>query len=1036
MSKGQPCPSIRGKSRLKVKVLGANLFSRSQIQIATRIFSFILPPSADPSYSPYSLEDTSNSLEDVPYPYNLPPGQVGYNEFYGEPGPGPSSSASIAARQVPTPFNAFAADGFGLGIEGAEGKRFWDDEWDSDSDNRGEGDSESMSGGEEDDGEEGSNGAAGSSTKLKLKLKKGSEVPEDQAMSGKKALGNGRKNSKDDVITPIEDPSRGKGAGKTASKKKKGKKDEDDAMDVEVIDVSAPTPSEAGTQTTPNKAKKKTEEKPTHGKKEPFKKKKASLSSATPAPTVKQEIKPAPTAPPPAQTLAQVMKETTPVVSTPTPAPSAKPPATAAQVKPIQAKSIPPPGPTTPMTKPTPAIRPQGANTAPTQGPVHGPAPRPVGPPGAPVPPHLQRAASASTPASPASSAGNAPNLGRANSASTNGPAEPQRPFYLTELKETPGRPGHIVVNVPIPPSGAGPRPPPGPLIGLDGKTFIGPPPLKPTATFATIIHRALLYLPRGRGTLGEVCNWVAGEWEWFRLNIDAGWQNSIRHNLSLNKAFLKVPRIPEDDPESKGSVWIIDPEEGPLFEEKQRKDAMKSMGKDKTMENKRERDRIKTEERQRKARDMAMEAAQAQANLAKMANSGQVQPMLQPAQQPLPVNRPMGPAPQPIRQNVQPHPRPVIQRAQAATTGISANSKGLLAPKGKITVSIQTLTPAHRAKSVISTTDAAGNPLPFACDGTTLTLDQATFGHLTGDIIDKLTLLGAAGAVDVLSAWVINKNKNQAARAAAAAQAQGTSGQPPKPTAASIKAGLTANANRPQGSSASISLNPPPGTIQPKPTPVATKPPGAQPTAPSTAGKPVGPTGKPLPGPAPPGASLTKVIGMIAEVANAKGDVNTVGPNASALLRYIRVVGVDIDLRVAERIWATGIVPPLPAKKGVPPGGAKPNGGKPMPPAAGSTPQAKPATSSTSVPGVVKPGVVPSPSAPKPAVSGTPAPIAKAAAPAPARPLAPPVQVPATTAAKVQTVVPAVSATGGVKRKLEEEPGEEVKKARVEATS
>jgi hypothetical protein len=32
--------------------------------------------------------------------------------------------------------------------------------------------------------------------------------------------------------------------------------------------------------------------------------------------------------------------------------------------------------------------------------------------------------------------------------------------------------------------------------------------------------------------------------------------------------------------------------------------------------------------------------------------------------------------------------------------------------------------------------------------------------------------------------------------------------------------------------------------------------------------------------------------------------------------------------------------------------------------------------------------------------------------------------------------VVPAVSATGGVKRKLEEEPGEEVKKARVEATS
>lgn len=74
--------------------------------------------------------------------------------------------------------------------------------------------------------------------------------------------------------------------------------------------------------------------------------------------------------------------------------------------------------------------------------------------------------------------------------------------------------------------------------------------------------------------------------------------------------------------------------------------------------------------------------------------------------------------------------------------------------------------------------------------------------------------------------------------------------------------------------------------------------------------------TPKSLPGPAPPGTSLTKVIGMIAAVANAKGDVNTVGPNASALLRYIRVVGVEIDLRVAERIWATGVVPPLPVKK------------------------------------------------------------------------------------------------------------------------
>ena len=469
---------------------------------------------------------------------------------------------------------------------------------------------------------------------------------------------------------------------------------------------------------------------------------------------------------------------------------------------------------------------------------------------------------------------------------------EPQRPFYCTELLETPGRPGHIIVNVPIPPSGAGPRPPPGPLIGLDGKPFVGPPPLKPTATFATIIHRALLYLPRGRGTLGEVCNWVAGEWEWFRLNVDAGWQNSIRHNLSLNKAFLKVPRIPEDDPESKGSVWIIDPHEGPAFEEKQRRDAMKNVGKDKNPDLKRARDQIKTEERARKQRDLAVEAAQARAAAVAHANAQRAKAQAQGQAQAKPT-----PAGQPV-QRVAPRPAPVQARAHAARPNGAPSSKGQLPPKTKVAVSIQTLTPAIRSKSVIDTTDAAGNLLPFACDGITLVLDPGTFGHLTSDIIDKLTLLGATAAVDVLSAWVMNRKKNQAARAAAQQAKSSPVGS--KPT---VKP--AANGHRP------------PTSVSP-----ASQPPALQPKEikkPAPAGASPAPKPKALPGPAPPGASLTKVISMIAEVANAKGDVNTVGPNAGALLRYIRVVGVDIDLKVAEKIWATGEVPPLPIKKAAP---------------------------------------------------------------------------------------------------------------------
>uniref|UniRef100_UPI0040535C21 Fork head protein homolog 1 n=1 Tax=Saccharomyces cerevisiae TaxID=4932 RepID=UPI0040535C21 len=81
---------------------------------------------------------------------------------------------------------------------------------------------------------------------------------------------------------------------------------------------------------------------------------------------------------------------------------------------------------------------------------------------------------------------------------------------------------------------------------------------IKPPQSYASMITQAILSTPEGSISLADIYKFISDNYAFYRFSQMA-WQNSVRHNLSLNKAFEKVPK--RAGQQGKGMNWKISDE-------------------------------------------------------------------------------------------------------------------------------------------------------------------------------------------------------------------------------------------------------------------------------------------------------------------------------------------------------------------------------------------------------------------------------------------------------------------------------------------